>query len=357
MASGCGADDGESSDADGQADEQADGQDEQAESGEAGEPPPAIGDRCEDTALTLEAPTTIAATLRNAEPDPQGIAASCGLTGPTVFAEASVGSRADLTVAVRGRTYSPKFAVLLPGCTSDPDRVLACGDALPVTLADLGPDVDVLIAIGIDADDPALAAEPAALDPLDLELRLELRPVLAEHDRCGPAFGRCESGTVCLATDEGGEDRCTRPPADSCAAPGSLAVSASEASVIEIASSEAHSDAHEHSCAGWRRLERVERLELPAGLGEDATLTVTADDPRVGLALRGFDCLPEHELACAPATNSGDAIALSLTGPELASLAAGEQGPLLFIELPFEFADEAAADPPAVVHVSVEIVE
>src|SRR5690606_25459291 len=125
----------------------------------------------------------------------------------------------------------------------------------------------------------------------------------------------------------------------------------------EIPSTEPHSDAHEHGCAGWRRLDRVERLELPAGLGEDATLTITADDPRVALALRGPDCLPEHELACSPASEAGEPASLSLGGQQLAALASADQGPLLFIELPFEFADEADADPPAQVHVSVELVE
>jgi hypothetical protein len=275
-----------------------------------------------------------------------------------VFAEASLRSRADLSVSVRGQDFTPKFAVLLPGCSADPSRVLACGDALPVTLGDLGPDLDLLIAIGIDADDPALSLEPSAQppDPLDFELRLATRPVLGELDRCGPEFGRCEAGTVCLAADEDGAlvDRCRRPPADSCVAPGTVIVPSSGAVVIEILATEPHSDAHEHACTGWRRPERVERLELPAMLDQAAALMILADDPRVGLALREHDCLPEHALACAPASASAEPTSLSVSGSELAALAAAGEAPLLFIELPNP---ELDADPPASVHVSVELID
>ena len=320
---------------------------------DSGEAPPAIGDRCDETRLILEAPTTQVASLRNASPDPQGIAADCGLTGPAVFIEASLRDRADLSVGVTGQGFTPRFAVLWPGCSADPSRVLACGDALPITLGDLGPDVDVLIAVGIDADDPALLLEAPAEqpDPLAFELRLETRPVLAELDRCGPAFGRCEAGTVCLPGDEDGVlvDRCRRPPADSCVAPGTVIVpSPGAAAMIEIPPSEPHSDAHEHSCAGWRRPERVERLELPTELDETATLVIVADDPRVGLALREPDCLPEHELACAPA---GSELASLVTSGAALLLGAA---PLLFIELPNP---ELDAGPVATIHVSIEVIE
>lgn len=330
------------------------------EEGESGEPP-APGDQCEDTILTLEAPTSLEATLRNASVDERGIAAACGLSGPTVFAEITLHDRADLLVSARGRAYTPEFAVLRPGCSADPSRVLACGDALPVTIRDLGPDVELLIAVGLDEADPALelpAAQDGEADPLDFELRLETRAVLAEHALCGPVYGRCEAGTVCLAADEDGVaiDRCRRPLADSCVAPGTLAVpSPGAVAVLEIPPDEPHSDAHEHACTGWRRPERVERLELPAGLGETAQLSVRADDPRVGLALRGPDCLPESALACAPATGSGDETSLSFAAPgQLAALAAAGQAPILFIELPHP---EVDADPPAAIHVSVEVLE
>jgi hypothetical protein len=312
--------------------------------------------------LIVEAPTTLEATLRHGNPDEGAIVSACGLSGPTVFVEATLHERADLQVLARGRAYTPRLAVLLPGCSADPSRILACGESLPVTIADLGPDVELLIAVGIDEADPALElpapADEEQVDPLDFELRLEVRAVLAEHALCGPEYGRCEAGTVCLPQDEDGVmiDRCRRPPADSCFAPGTLIIpSPGEAALIEIPSDEPHSDAHEHSCTGWRRPERVERLSLPDGLGETATLSVIADDPRVGLALRGPDCLPESALACAPATSSGDGTSLSFGAPgQLAALAAAGEGPILFIELPRPDDD---ADPPAVIHVSVEVLE
>jgi hypothetical protein len=347
------------------ADEGSDPQDESGESSEEGETgePPALGDHCEDTTLLIEAPTTLEATLRNATPDEDASAVACGLTGPTVFVEVTVHDRVDLQVTTRGRAYTPKHAVMLPGCSADPSRILACGETLPVTLQDIGPSLELLIAVGIDEADPALELpapsdeDDSQIDPLDFELRLEAHAVLAEHALCGPGYGRCEPGTVCLPADEEGIeiDRCRRPEADSCVAPGTLVVPSPGAAVLlEIAPDEPHSDAHEHVCTGWRRPERVDRLVLPDGLGQTATLSVVADDPRVGLALRGPDCLPENALACAPATGSGDETSLSFAAPgQLAALATAPEGPLLFVELPRE--DDA--DPPATIHVSVEIFE
>jgi hypothetical protein len=338
-------------------DEQSETGESSSEEGETGEPP-ALGDDCQDTILRIEAPSTFEATLRNATPDEGGIAAECGLTGPSVFVEVTVHDRVDLQVSARGREYTPKLAVMLPGCSEDPSRILACAETLPTTLLDIGPALELLVAVGIDEADAALALpipEDQQVDPLDFELRLEARPVLGEHALCGPSHGRCESGTVCLPADEDGAEifRCRRPEADSCVAPGTLVVPSPGMAVqIEIAPDEPHSDAHEHACTGWRRPERVDRLVLPDGLGDTATLSVMADDPRVGLALRGPDCLPESALACAPATGNGDGTSLSFAAPgQLAALAAASEGPLLFIELPRE--DDA--DPPATIHVSVEI--
>jgi hypothetical protein len=340
--------------------------------GETGEPSPALGDACESRAVIVEAPTTITLGLRDAspQPEPQTLAAACpGLSGPLVYVEVHVDGRVDLSVAARGRGFTPQFAVLLPGCSADPSRVLACGSALPVTLDDIGPNVDLLVAIGASADEPALTSErpgPDQPDPLDLELRLEVRPVLAEHARCGPGFGRCEPGTVCLVPDgpeDGPEDgsgmaiaRCWRPPADSCVAPGTAIVaSPGDELVIEIPGDEPHSDAHEHGCTGWRRPERVERLLLPTGLSETASVHIEADDPRVGLALRGPTCAPEHALACAPATGEGTTTSLSFAGPgELAALAAAGEGPLLFIELP---SPELDPEPSPTIRVRVWLVD
>src|SRR5690606_898780 len=111
---------------------------------ETGEPS-ALGDQCADTVLGVEAPTAIAATLRNASADELSV---CGLSGPTVFAEIRLRDRADLLVSAIGRAYTPRFAVLRPGCSVDPSRVLACGESLPVTIRDIGPSVELLIAVG-----------------------------------------------------------------------------------------------------------------------------------------------------------------------------------------------------------------
>jgi hypothetical protein len=331
------------------------GEDEQAEGGESegdsetGEPV-ALGDSCVDTELLVDAPATVRASLRHASPSPLGHV--CGATGPVVFVRVSVAGRVDLTVGARGRAYVPKLALLAPGCVSsegDPERLLGCGEGLPVTLFDIGPDIELLVAVGIDADDPASNLEPDedGADPLDFELVFELRAVLEEGEICGPARGRCEVGTVCLAEAEGDGvevERCRRPPADSCVAPGQLALPAPGVQVeLVTLPDDPHTDAHDHPCTGWRRPERVEQLEFPPVLPEDTTLVVRADDPRVGLALRGPSCAPEDALACAVAEPGASETTLTWGQPgELAQLAEAGSRPLLFIELPrADVGDEA----------------
>jgi hypothetical protein len=310
---------------------------------ETGEPF-APGDDCLTTELILDAPTSLAATLRHAEKSEIGN--SCGATGPIVFARVRVSGRVDLTLEVHGREFDPKFAVLRPGCVvpqADDDRLLACGDELPVTLFDIGPDVELLVAVGIAKDDPALAltgTREGDPDPLDFELEFLQRAVLGEGQRCGPDQGRCEAGTVCLLGEENGvtEARCRRPPADSCAAPGVIALPEPGAAfVLSIPPEEPHSDAHEHDCTGWRRPDRVDRLELPTTLPSDAALIIRADDPRVGLALRGSSCAPEDALACTPSDMGGmgsETVLVWGGDGELSALAQAGDAPLLFVELP-----------------------
>jgi hypothetical protein len=260
-----------------------------------------------------------------------------------VFARVHVSGRVDLTLAVEGQAFGPKFAVLRPGCLAsalDDERVLACGDELPVTVFDIGPDVELLVAIGVGQDDPALALAAAAEgepDPLDFELEFVQRAVLGEGQRCGPDQGRCEAGTVCLVAEEDGvsEARCRRPEADSCAAPGVIALPEPGSSIVlTIPPDEPHSDAHEHACTGWRRPERVDRLELPTMLPSDAYLRVRADDPRVGLALRGSSCAPEAALACTPSDSGNETVLVWGGDGELSALAQAGEAPLLFVELP-----------------------
>jgi hypothetical protein len=301
---------------------------------------PAIGGECETTELLLEAPTRLQATLRHAMPSEIGN--SCGTTGPIVFARVHVSGRVDLTLEATGRAFDAKLSLLRPGCiatSADDDRLLACGDELPVTLFDVGPDVELLVAIGIAQDDPALAISPeqGEPDPLDFELEFMQRAVLAEGQRCDLAQGRCEAGTVCLVVEDDGveEARCHRPPADSCVAPGVLVLPPpGEVLLLSIPPEEPHSDAHEHECSGWRRPERVDRLELPAMLPGDAMLVVRADDPRVALALRGSSCAPEDALACTPSDTGSESVLVWGGDGELSALAQAGEAPLLFVELP-----------------------
>ncbi len=326
---------------------------------ETGEPA-TLGDECETTELLLAAPTGLQATLRNATPSAVG--SSCGATGPIVFARVHVSGRVDLTLAARGERFDPRFAVLRPGCLPEPGeedgRVLACGHQLPVTLFDIGPDVELLVAIGIAEDDPALALEVASAgepDPLDFELEFSQRAVLSEGDGCGPDRGRCEAGTVCLAVDVEGvaQTRCVRPPADSCAQPGVLELPEPGSAIsLSISPDEPHSDAHEHACTGWRRPDRVDRLELPATLPGDAALHVRADDPRVGLALRGPSCAPEDALACTPSDGGSETILVWGGDGELSALAQAGEAPLLFIELP---RSDVGGEPVGMITVELEI--
>lgn len=343
------------------ADAEADTSQDEGES-ETGEPT-ALGDSCETTELIIEAPATLRASLRHATASP--LTEVCGVAGPAVFARVRVGGRVDLTMSARGRAFEPSLTVMPPDCLSvadDPGRLLACGHALPLTLFDIGPDIELLVAIAIAADDPALALTPAAdgeTDPLDVELAFTLQAVLGEGQRCGPGQGRCESGTVCLPADEDGVsvDRCRRPEADSCVAPGSWQLPPpGEVLSFTIAPDEPHSDAHEHACTGWRRPERVDRLELPASLPAGTTLIVRADDPRVGLALRGPSCAVEHALACA-ADGAPSETVLSWGGDgSLADMAAAGDSPWLFIELPRQDRGDQGGDELGPIDIEVELV-
>ncbi|PRP96312.1 hypothetical protein [Enhygromyxa salina] len=367
--SGCGGDGGD--DTDGEAAEASTSEADDEAEAETGESAVAPGDTC-DAAVLVKAPTTVTSSLRDATVSSLGseFGSSCGASGPVVYLRLEIEARVDLTIHARGRAYTPRVAVQLPGCVSaqdDPDRLLGCVDGpVPQTFMDLGPGAELLVTVGISADDPALelaAAEPGEPDPLDFELDFDLRAVLGEGQACGSGQGRCEAGTVCLASDDGGfeVERCHRPPADSCVEPGQLAIpdpgpDPGAGVTIMIDPDEAHSDAHEHSCTGWRRPDRVEQLLLPAVLPVDATLVVRADDPRVGLALRDPSCLPELELVCSPAQPGAAQTLLQWGGDgELSAMAEAGQAPLLFIELPRLDTATDPIDPIDPIMVSVEI--
>lgn len=81
-----------------------------------------------------------------------------------------------------------------------------------------------------------------------------------------------------------------------------------------------------------------------------ARLEIVADDPRVGLASRTPDCLPEHAHACVPADLEAGPHTLVVGEGQLATWAMQGIAPLLFIELP---TDEL----PATIGVSLTITE
>ena len=95
--------------------------------------------------------------------------------------------------------------------------------------------------------------------------------------------------------------------------------------------------------------EAVYALELPATLPPGAQLTVSVDDPAVGLALRSPGCAATEEIACA-----GPGAQTSVTFPNADE--AGSQGvaPLLFVELPDPPAPEP---PPEPVVLTLEVVD
>ena len=347
---------GSGGDADNQAEAEAEAEGSEESESETGEEP-APGDQCETTELSVSAPLDLRGSLQRATSS--AVPGDCGIDGPVVFYRLELPARVDLSASVRGREASPRLALMRPGCVPaelDPSRVLACARELPSTLIDVGPSLSLVMAVGLAADDPALLApefdaEAGELDPLEFLLELEIRAVLEEGERCDRPNARCESGTVCLDDEGGGPPRCVRPPADSCVQPGSTSLELDVPALLEISPDEAHSDAHEHACTGWRRPERVERLELPTELPASTQLRVQADDGRVGLALRAPSCAPEDALACAPALGE-EQTSLVWEGSALTQLAAAGEGALLFIELPRA---DAAEDPLETIGISLEL--
>jgi hypothetical protein len=285
------------------------------------------------------------------------IGQDCGLIegSPLGFVRIEVPIRADLRIHARGAQVLPRVAILQAGCASealDADRLLACVDALPEVVEDLRGGTELLLAVGSAPDDPALATpqpDPGVLDPLKVEIQLELRAVIDEGQPCSPALGRCETGTLCLPVDD--EARCVRPEADSCANPSELSLLPIGQSLeVSIDTSEPHGDSHAHPCTGWRRPERVHRLLLPAEISPSARLEIVANDPRVGLAVRMPDCLPEHAHACSPVDLEAGPHTLVVGENQLATWAMQGIAPLLFIELP-------ADDEGATIGVSLTITE
>jgi hypothetical protein len=250
--------------------------------------------------------------------------------------------RADVRIAARGRAFEPIVGVLADACVLDGERqFLACMPDGNGWVLDVPARAGLVIAVGIDANDPALdtLVGDEGLDPLDYEIDIQLRKIVAEGEICDSGQVRCEPGTACIAPDEvGAEDvpqdgarRCQRLEADTCATAESLVLDR-EAVRWDMPADARHTDAHHHGCVGARLVERVLRLGFPPDVRLPETVRVTAQGV-LGLAIRRGGCERTHEAACASV--DPDASAEVEVELEAASI---REGVYVFVELPSEFA-------------------
>lgn len=264
---------------------------------------------------------------------------ACGAGGPDAFFRLDVPRRSDVWVKADGVGFVPRVGVLPHGCAAEWNtRGLACAEGVGTWVIDVAGGSSLVVAVGIDAEDPSLVTPPpeAGADALDFRLEVRLRDVLEAGETCDPPErGRCGAGTACLAPVGPGPAVCTALHADTCAtaAPVEIAIGTS---TIEIPADAIHSDAHAGSCGGARRPERVIALSIPA-TGDAPTLTVSTETPDIGLSLRGSDCDPHRELACVAASGEGPLISADLP------LDVGRPV-LLFVELPVAEAAEDAGE-------------
>jgi hypothetical protein len=273
-------------------------------------------------------------SLRGKTSDRNG---ACDRGGPDAFVLLDVPRRADVNLLARGVGFVPVVGARSPRCElgwSSTQHL--CTQGLEGWVLDLPAGSTLLVSVGIDPGDPALASAPTPglADPLDFVLDLELRNVLLEGEPCVPASrGRCVSGTACLAVDShetGGTaetPRCVAVAGDTCATAISVDLE-SGTTVLEIDRDDVQTDAHEHGCGGARRPERVLVLGLPPDLEPGAHLEVRAHAPDILLALRGPGCAADEELACAPDSADGSVAIIE----DL--LAVGSPNVFLFIEYP-----------------------
>jgi hypothetical protein len=265
-------------------------------------------------------------TLRDKSTDRGG---ACGTGGPDAFYRLEVTARADVSVSALGVGFVPRVGVLPDDCIGDFANVgLACARGLPLWIGDVAAATTLLVAVGADADDPALAAPiPEGMpDPLGFALDVHVRAVLDEGEPCQPAtVGRCTTGTSCI----GGEDgvaRCTALVGDTC----------NTAEPIELGTGDTvypltpYTDAHAHSCTGAHRREKVLRVTLPQPIDPAAALVVSTTAADVGLAVRGPGCDLADERACA----SGGPTGATATVAGLAQAVAPGETVYVFVELP-----------------------
>jgi hypothetical protein len=223
---------------------------------------------------------------------------ACELGGPDVFFGVDVPFRADVMLWARGAGYEPRVGVRHSDCTARfADVGLLCVSGIPGWIEDIALGTRLIVSVGIDPGDPALAGDAA----LPFEFEVAFRPVLEEGERCEPqSVGRCESGTHCMLDPSGdgsGPAICVAVAGDTCASALPLSVEPGSTEV-EISADAIHGDAHHHACTGARTAERVYRVQLAGDLGPDARVDVEAPFAE-GLAVRGPGCLSEQELACA----------------------------------------------------------
>jgi hypothetical protein len=274
-------------------------------------------------------------TLRGHSSDRGG---ACGRGGPDAFVVVEVPRRVDVRLNARGVDFAPVVGARSARCEHAWSATqLLCTHGLEGWVLDVPAGGQILVSVGIDPDDPALASspKPGYADPLDFVLEVELRNVLLEGERCTPTSrGRCVSGTRCLGEDAadttGGLDeapRCVALDGDFCASAIPMSLEPGTTAVT-IDRDVLHTDAHAHSCGGARRPERVLALGLPGTLEPGAQLEVRTDAPDVTLALRGPGCAANEELACSPGSEHGSAVVLE----DL--LLVGSPNLFLFVELP-----------------------
>ena len=243
---------------------------------------------------------------------------ACRFDGPDVFVRWDVRRRSDVRVTAVGTGFSPTVAILGPSCVD----AFACGEGLPAAMLDVAGGTELVIAVGIAGDDPALLAATEVVD-LGFRLSIEERAVIVSGGSCGlPGQGRCETGSACQL-DASGDSHCAVVDGDTCMTATELAV-LDPGAVTLLEPSLPYSDAHQHSCMGARRRDRVVHVRWEAPGGRLVASTTSAD---VGLALRGPGCAATDELACAPATAQGSRAEVEVAGPGSA---------FVFVELPVD---------------------
>lgn len=258
----------------------------------------------------------------------------CGAGGPDVFWALEPTVRSDIFVSARADAFSPRIGIFGADCAADWDSTeLLCAPGVGGWVTDVAAGTPLWVSVGWETDPTSDAMS------LPFELDVTYRKVLDDGALCQPStLGRCASGTVCreLEDDDGNlvaAARCEAVEGDRCAEALPIQVFRGETQLV-IARGAAHTDAHEHSCAGARTRERVYRLELPETSAGDL-LEIEAPDVDA-LALRDPTCLVDHEVACVSNPQSR---------PLRAEVSAAREI-YLFVELPRTAEEDEGEEPP-----------